>query len=85
MKIRLMVTEVVKSGGGGVMALAEEGTVLRQYQEALAEAYEAISDGGSNDAEHEALINLIDIVEHEVHAMGGELPSRPTEWWEEEE
>jgi hypothetical protein len=46
------------------------------YQESLADAYKAI-DGDSNDAEHDALLALVEIVEAALTAAGAELPPRP--------
>lgn len=59
--------------------LAEEGTHLRYVQDLLARAYEAISDDGSNDAEHDVLIEVIDFLEDDVRAMGGDLPANPND------
>jgi hypothetical protein len=46
------------------------------YQESLADAYKAI-DGDSNDAEHEALLQLVEIVESALKDAGADLPPRP--------
>jgi len=57
--------------------LAEKGTHLRYVQDLLARAYDAMSEGGSNDAEHDVLYEFVQLAEDEIRKMGGDLPKDP--------
>jgi hypothetical protein len=49
-------------------------TDLEWYRDALKTAYAAL-DGDSNDAEHDALVGLVEVAEDALKAAGVALPS----------
>lgn len=50
-------------------------TDLEWYLDALKTAYRAL-DGDSNDAEHDALVGLVEVAEDALNSAGAALPSR---------
>jgi hypothetical protein len=50
-------------------------TDLEWYRDALKTAYRAL-DGDSNDAEHDALVGLVEVAEDALNSAGAALPSR---------
>jgi hypothetical protein len=63
---------------GDKMKLAEEETHLRSLQELVARAYAAMSNAGSNDAEHDVLYELVEYAEDDIRRQGGDLPPDPS-------
>lgn len=52
-----------------------EPTDHEWYRDALKTAYRAL-DGDSNDAEHDALVGLVEVAENALKSAGVALPSR---------
>jgi hypothetical protein len=55
--------------------MSEMQTHLEYCQDLLARAYAAMGAAGSNDAEHDVLVEVVDYLEDDIRKMGGELPT----------